>query len=40
MEEFQRVMEKQLDAQIEKQKEMIGAWEEYQAVLVKMVQKN
>lgn len=33
-------MENQLDKQIEKQKELIAGWEEYHAVVLKMVQKS
>lgn len=40
VEEFKRVLERQLDGQIAKQKELIGAWEEYHGVVLKMVQKS
>lgn len=40
MDEFKRIMERQLDKQIAKQRDLIGAWEEYHGVVLKMVQKS
>ena len=39
VEEFKGTLEKYLDGMIMRQKEMIEAWEEYHAVVLKMVQK-
>lgn len=39
VEEFKAVMEKYLDGMIDRQKELIGAWEEYHGIVLKMVQK-
>lgn len=33
-------MESQLDKQIQSQKDLIGAWEDYHAMVLKMVQKS
>lgn len=40
VEEFKRVLERYLNGQIDKQKDLIGAWEEYHGVVLKMVQKS
>jgi sorting nexin-1/2 len=40
VEEFKTILEKQLDTQIGKQRELIEAWEEYHGVVLKMVQKS
>ncbi len=40
MEEFKRVLEKYLDGQIGKQKDLMGAWEEYHGLVLRMVQKS
>ena len=39
MEEFKRGLERWLDVQITRQKEVIEAWEEYHGVVLRMVQK-
>lgn len=39
VEEFKRALERWLDVQIMKQKEVIESWEEYHGVVLKMVQK-
>jgi hypothetical protein len=39
VEEFKRVLQVHLDGQIEKQKELAAAWEEYHGHVLKMVQK-
>ena len=39
VEEFKRVLEQYLHGQIEKQKELITAWEGYHGLVLKMVQK-
>jgi len=40
VDEFKRVLERYLDGQIGKQKDLIIAWEEYHGVVLKMVQKS
>ncbi len=40
VEEFKRVLEKYLDGQIGKQKDLMGAWEEYHGLVLRMVQKS
>ncbi|KAK4685193.1 sorting nexin-1/2, partial [Tremellales sp. Uapishka_1] len=40
VEEFKKVLEKHLDQQIAKQKELVEAWEEYHGVVLKMVQQT
>lgn len=39
VDEFKRILERYLDGMIVRQKELIEAWEEYHAVLLKMVGK-
>ena len=39
VEEFKRGLERWLDVQITRQKEVIEAWEEYHGVVLRMVQK-
>jgi sorting nexin-1/2 len=39
VDEFKRVLERYLNDQIGKQKDLIGTWEEYHGVVLKMVQK-
>jgi sorting nexin-1/2 len=40
IQDFKHVLERYLDCQISQQKELVGAWEEYHGVVLKMVQKN
>jgi hypothetical protein len=40
VDEFKRVMERHLEGQIKRQAEMVGAWEEYHAVVLRMVEKS
>ena len=40
VDEFKRVLERYLNGQIGKQKDLIAAWEEYHGVVLKMVQKG
>lgn len=40
VEEFKRVLEVYLEGQIQAQKELIGAWEEYHGIVLKMVKAS